>query len=860
MQDRKLFNTEDLLLKVNPKAYNPLTLPLEEWDRYLDKLCQNRSYQKEAIRTALIYLFGEKYQNIEQLVAENYPKNAELQERYKTLQDYHKKLQLPQVLSATLDLATGTGKSFVIFGIAQLALGLGLVDRVLVLCPSLTIEKGLMDKFNELNSKIDLANAIPNNAKIKNPNIKDASTTILAGDICVENIHAVYSQNQSSIQESLGFGKGARCLVLNDEVHHVYNKIEGGSGEEKALKKWAEFLLNSGCGFRYMIGLTGTAYIDNDYFNDVIYRYSLKQAMQDRIVKMVFYTAKDEEQDEKNIKFQKIYQNHQQNKESYPLVKPLTLLVTKDIRTAIQQAQAFTEFLAKQENIGADEAKKKVLLVTSHKDHERNVKLDLPKVDEKESSFEYLVSVTMLTEGWDVKNVLQIVPMEERAFNSKLLIAQVLGRGLRLPQDYPHAQVIVFNHDRWSSRIKSLVDELLEIELRLTSSTLLERERAKFHFTLHNITYARSETLKDTQETKVFDYSKELIRLESQTPEYETLTEFENINGKIISRKYQVRKDTKTVAEITHRIFEDFRTRKFEGIAMKLKDGEYTIQNIPKETIERIIKNSMQAVGIEGEDLTRANEMSIYNAFNTLLRKKPKSLTFTRTANPCVEISTRARGNESLSLGTLRRDTTVFYSANYEKEILHEDTLQNFDEIKEDRDFRGAFVEINEHLFKTPIDLVFANSLPEEKFIKNLCEAKNAKVVSAWLKSRNQNFYEIEYSLTRKDSTHTKKQQKFNPDFFILVEKDAQKYIIVVEIKADGDTSDENLAKYKYAKQHFEDLNKDLEAKNLAVQYLFHFLSPNNYIEFFEHLRNGKLLKKQFTSSLDRLLGEEGNG
>ena len=33
----------------------------------------------------------------------------------------------------------------------------------------------------------------------------------------------------------------------------------------------------------------------------------------------------------------------------------------------------------------------------------------------------------MLSEGWDVKNVFQIVPHEERAFNSKLLIAQVLG-------------------------------------------------------------------------------------------------------------------------------------------------------------------------------------------------------------------------------------------------------------------------------------------------------------------------------------------------------------------------------------------------------------------------------------------------
>ena len=57
-------------------------------------------------------------------------------------------------------------------------------------------------------------------------------------------------------------------------------------------------------------------------------------------------------------------------------------------------------------------------------------------MDEKDNPVEWITSVSMLTEGWDVKNVFQIVPHEERAFNSKLLIAQVLGRGLRIPEEY----------------------------------------------------------------------------------------------------------------------------------------------------------------------------------------------------------------------------------------------------------------------------------------------------------------------------------------------------------------------------------------------------------------------------------------
>jgi type III restriction enzyme len=57
--------------------------------------------------------------------------------------------------------------------------------------------------------------------------------------------------------------------------------------------------------------------------------------------------------------------------------------------------------------------------------------LSLNTVDDPVNPVEWIVSVSMLTEGWDVKNVFQIYPHEKRAFNSKLLIAQVLGRGPR---------------------------------------------------------------------------------------------------------------------------------------------------------------------------------------------------------------------------------------------------------------------------------------------------------------------------------------------------------------------------------------------------------------------------------------------
>ena len=87
-------------------------------------------------------------------------------------------------------------------------------------------------------------------------------------------IHAVYAQTGSSISDSFK-NQGNRVLVLNDESHHIFNTISGNTTEKKGIKRWKEFLLNSNFNFRYILGFTGTAYHDNEYFNDVIYRYSL---------------------------------------------------------------------------------------------------------------------------------------------------------------------------------------------------------------------------------------------------------------------------------------------------------------------------------------------------------------------------------------------------------------------------------------------------------------------------------------------------------------------------------------------------------------------------------------------------------
>lgn len=857
VQEIKQYKTADLVLQVS-KNYNPATLSLAAWDRYLDILCSDRQYQKEAIQKAIIFLASGLYQNTTDLVNENWlnPKMAELKNRYQTVTDYESHLQMKYKLSANIDLATGTGKSYVIYGIAQIMLSLGFVDRVLVLCPSLTIEDGLLEKFRKLAEDPALLKAIPDESKFKNPSIKTADITIKEGDICVENIHAVYERTGSSIKDSFA-GNGERTLVLNDEAHHIFNVVEGKDKEAKVLKKWKDFLLSTDFNFKYILGFTGTAYIKDDYFNDVIYRYSLRQAVNDRMVKMVDYISKNDDAEDE-IKFQEIYDNHQANKNNYRKVKPLTILVTKDITKAKHLALELSEFLIIKEQLTAEECEKKVLIVTSAPEHKVNVK-KLKEVDKKEDSTEWIISVSMLTEGWDVKNVFQIVPWEDRAFNSKLLIAQVLGRGLRVPPEYqsPQPKVRVFNHDAWSRNIRGLVDEILEIEMRLTSAPLNKCDRKKHHFELHQINYEKEAIEKETKKKhQEFDYTKGYIELQSQVEETEKETEYTSLAGEISAKNTLIHYNTYTINEIVNKIYNELKLREWEGNILKLPTGKYSKENLPpKEEIKNIIRKSMDKVGIKGDRLIEKNKHKIESSFNTLLRKSIKTTVYQKKAKDPFTISTANVDKESIAVGNLRHNSTAFYSSDYSKELDIE-VREILDAVIEDESFpKSASKEINAFVFKTPIDLVFTKFEPERKFIDHLCRTENAKEIEAWVKSRDVGFYSIEYSITSVGGKHSK-VQSFNPDFFIKIKKKDTVHFIIVESKADGDISPDNRAKNKYANQHFENLNAEMETRGIKEVYHFHFLSPSSYIVFFDHLRKGQLLKDEFRSELEAKLEE----
>ena len=610
------------------------------------------------------------------------------------------------------------------------------------------------------------------------------------------------------------------------------------SPSDTALKKWKEFLLDQKYGFKFIVNVSGTCYIGDEYFTDVIHRFSLRDAIEAKFVKSIRYVAEDSSGSE-DEKFQKIYDNHIENKTiKYHKVKPITILVTKDIATCKRLTEKLIAFLAKKENISKEQTAEKVLIVTSANEHKSNIPI-LRRVDDNDNSIEWITSVSMLSEGWDVKNVFQIVPHEERAFNSKLLIAQVLGRGLRVPEVYKGNQpiVTVFNHDKWSGSIKHLVDEVLEIEKRIHSYPIPKKE--DYNFDLYNIDYKRNEEpVEYPQEDPYELLNKGYITYSSQAEKFETSTTYVRaVSGEQDVKKTLIEPKMYSVEEVAHDVFNRL-------LIFDQEAGTHYSEQFPKIKIAEIIRKSLKEIKDESGGVSEANRKQTLAAFGVIRRKGTKSLRLKIEAKDLVKINTSEIKNNSLGVGSLRRDSTVFWD-DYSMSTGEQADRKLLKELDEDESLpRSALIKVtNKYNFKTPLNVVFASYEPERKFIRGLTDEQMARAIDAWIKSLDVGFYSIEYSWRKGEHP---KQGSFNPDFFIKKGND----IIVVEIKMDNDVSDENRAKLRYAKGHFVRVN-DLQKEQ---RYYFKFLSPESFDLFFKALRNGAY--KDFKSELEARLEE----
>lgn len=927
-------------LDVNLRKFDVRLFDFSEIEEYVRALTGGRDYQFDAIRRIMTYLWGGNYKTITDLAKENYKRKESIQQRFHSQEHFLRMLPLPDRLSGVCHMATGTGKSYVIFAVAFLSMVLGKVQRVLILGPSSTvIESGLREKFKEYlygEKAVELKPYLPEKLRNKVIRLLTCNDVIEDDSIVIENINAVYTKGRNSIGDTL-FNHGGEVLVLSDEVHHAYSHLtfageavgydfaagREGKGDDKDERLWMKFLREEPAIKRH-IGFTGTPYNGNEYFTDVIFNYSIKDARDEKIIKRIDPIIKTETDEGDNEltsqqRYEQILKTHRENRKRYGYpgkdgkakVKPITIFINPTQAAAERNSDEFAKALAddlKKEDSSLRDlprsaleqvAREKVICVISRLgENEYQRKLD--QIEETDSGkvggkVEFIFAVNKLSEGWDVDNVFQIVPAEERVFNSKLLISQVLGRGLRLPRkitvqdlmgNYP--VVTVTNHDRFAKHIKELLDEVTECELRFTSNVLKEpdQDRSGYHFNLFNLKYLPALKVIDKKPEELIDGPRRELLL---TPSAEKLgVRVTYLEG---TRRFELTKNFFTLDQVVLDVERRFRNTVFEGSHFDFGDGIVVEEAPGREEIESVIRAAMKRAGMTGDKLSQENRQQIDLFFNQFLPKGKKKVVRERIEGDIECIPTQSMEQTSTRSGGLNSDTSVFVSEDYENEIGEQNLFVmkeitkgngqlpldkaflstagfNADYIRQLAVFKHLY-GVNPSLFRTPQDLVILNHDPERQFVFRLIE--ESKYVTSWIKAPDREFYSLDYEYWKGGKDRVRRS--FNPDFFVKVSladsllrvaadsparprlrelenHGIEDLILVVEIKSDDDQTDETRAKAQFGESHFQAVNQRLSETNpidlpkefrssIYQRYIFYLLRPSGYAQWFSHLRTG---------------------
>lgn len=902
-------NLSEHTLDINLRKCSYDKFRFADIEDYVRAITGGREYQYQAIKSTMIYLWGGGYKNVTALARENFAQKEHIRERFGSEEIMLGHLPLADRLSGVVHMATGTGKSYVIFAVAYLSLVMGLTKRVLVLGPSSTIiEEGLRDKFQEFLNKKEWNDQLPKEYQGKAIDLLTNNDAIEDGSITIENINAIYSVG--GIRDTL-FKNTKEVLVLGDEIHHAYShlnfnaarkaleldqEVEAGKGkdsDEKAERLWMQFLRKNKEITRH-IGFTGTPYNQDDYFADVIFDYNIRTAINEKYIKDINPIISTETDDGEmqwttEKRFAVVLQKHIENAEKYAYkrngkrqVKPITVFYCPTRTNAQSRTEEFIRFLAKWEReengaTGSDAEldqrvrQKVICVITGISDSEFKSKLDnIEEInpDKFGGKVEFIFSVGKLLEGWDVDNVFQIVPMEERIFNSKLLISQVLGRGLRIPRKISYADIqmtypwlTVTNHEKFADHIRELMDAVTNSDMYITSEPLAiidkDNWRSKHHFSLFNLNYLAGEKIEDvTAEDQLPLPMRELILTKYDVDENVTI---ERIKG---TEKYALKKKTVSVDSLVDALYRRFKGREYEGIHFDFGSGEQN--RCPEEDeIRNTILAAMEKADIPYNGLTEDNKKQIELYFIQFLPPGKKKRVFINIKGDLVPVSTQKIKRESIRVGELERDATAFMSESYEEEVdekskaMISHLTESRKPKKQQNDQQGfsftdstgllskhseyvrPFIEnddrppyiVNPSVLKSPQSAILVSHHPEKEFVFRLLE--HAQYLDAWIKSPDKGLYSIDYEYWKGGKDRIRRG--FNPDFFIKLNLDdyialmkkkgsvkhleelrglqgegIETIIRVVEIKSDEDDDEATPAKAEWAKAHFESVNEKL--------------------------------------------------
>ena len=328
------------------------------------------------------------------------------------------------------------------------------------------------------------------------------------GNIFLTNIHRVYSGDQPppspDDDDSMDYFLGRRptgattdskidlgvivrdideLMVLNDEAHHIHDPKLAWF---KSIEDIHNRLLQKGGALALQVDVTATPkHNDGAIFVQTVADYPLVEAISQDVVKHP--VLPDEESRDKLterqsakytekyadyldlgvIEWRKAYAEHDKLG-----VKAVLFVMTDDTRNCDEVAEylenrypdlkgAVLVIHTKQNGEISEAASAK------NKEELEKLRKQAKEIDSAESPYKAIVSVLMLKEGWDVRNVTTIVGLRPYSAKSNILPEQTLGRGLRrmYTEEVPEF-VSVVGTDAFMEFVESIQAEGVQLERR----------------------------------------------------------------------------------------------------------------------------------------------------------------------------------------------------------------------------------------------------------------------------------------------------------------------------------------------------------------------------------------------------------
>ncbi len=326
------------------------------------------------------------------------------------------------------------------------------------------------------------------------------------GNIFLTNIHRVYSGNDippspdddnsmdyflgkrptgATTDSKLDLGDIVRDIdeltVLNDEAHHIH---DAKLAWFKSIEDIHNRLLQKDNALSLQIDVTATPKHNNGaIFVQTISDYPLVEAISQNIVKhpvLPDAASRDKLKERQSaryteryadylnlgvIEWRKAYAEHEKAGK-----KAILFVMTDDTRNCDDVAEYLEQHYP--------DLKDAVLVIHTQKNGEISeaqsgrareeleaLRKDANRIDSMESPYKAIVSVLVLKEGWDVRNVTTIVGLRAYSAKSNILPEQTLGRGLR--RMYPgevEEYVSVVGTDAFMDFVESIQAEGVELE------------------------------------------------------------------------------------------------------------------------------------------------------------------------------------------------------------------------------------------------------------------------------------------------------------------------------------------------------------------------------------------------------------